>query len=74
LPLVGHGDGPLVGGGGGGPLPPFVLPPCYGVLLSLHAIVVVIACRCHLSLSPVAVFIMFCRVCIVSLLGTWFWG
>ena len=55
LPLVGHGDGLLVGGGGGGPSPPFVSPPRHGVLSS-------------------PVFVMFCRVCIVSLLGTWFWG
>jgi len=48
-PLVGRGDGLLVGGGGGAPSPPFVSPPHHGMLLSLHAIVVsVIAChRCH---------------------------
>jgi len=56
---VGLGDGPLVGGGGGVPSPPFVLPlfvslpfvlpPHHGMLSSLHAIVVVVvACHhCH---------------------------
>ena len=27
-----------------------------------------------LLLLPVAVLVVFCRVCVVSLLGTWFWG
>jgi len=65
--LVGCGDGPLVGGGGGGPSSLFVLLPCHGMLSSLHAIiVVVIACHCHLLLLlPVTIFIMFCRVCVV---------
>jgi len=54
-PLVGRGDGPLVGGGGGGPSLPFVSPPHHGVLSS-------------------AVFVVFCQVCVVSSLGTWFWG
>jgi len=77
---VGHGDGPLVGGGGGAPLPLFMSPPRHGMLSPLHAIVVIVVachhCHCHcLSLlSPVAVFVVFCRVCVVSSLGTWFWG
>jgi len=50
---VGHGDGPLVGGGGGAPSPPFVSLPHHGMLLSLHAIVViVVACRCFHRVLP----------------------
>jgi len=50
-----HGEGPLVGGAGGGPSPPFVSLPHHGMLSS-------------------AVFVVFCQVCIVSSLGTWFLG
>jgi len=77
---VGRGDGPLVGGGGGAPSLPFVSPPRHGVLSSLRAIIVVVIacrhchCRCLSLLSPVAIFVVFCQVCIVSSLGTWFWG
>jgi len=55
---------PLVGGGGGGPLLPFMSPPCHGMLLSLHAIVVIVVvchhCHCHCLLSS-PVIIVACR-------------
>jgi len=44
---VGRGDGPLVGGAGGGPSLPFMSPPHHGVLSSLHAIVVVVVACCR---------------------------